>query len=263
MQANSRVVDSVSPVPGSVGAPFPQLVGEDLLALLNRHHNVVDMQVPIGTKIRMSNGDEFCYMQMTGGAAALGQLVAQMADTAAAGTDTVSSSADLLSIETITGLTAGAHYGDMVTVDDGTGEGQTRWITGSTAIKLNLDRPLLTALAVGTSDITIVRPYRVLLLPLAAEGSQRIPSAVAIGAVTQNYYGWFQTGGICQHVRVTATTVAVNDLLTGDVSGGAAGTAKTMSGIISYHLIFGRSLGAAANLVADTGTVPVSLGKLF
>ncbi len=259
--ANSRTVDGGGQVAGSVHTPFPDLAaGGDVLTLLNRHQDVETQEVPVGTKVRMSNGDEFVYLQMTGGAAVLGMLTGQAAIVAS---DAVSSSADLLRIEDIDGtplLAANDHVGDMAFIDDGLGQGQTRWIVAHGLEDATLDRVLLTALTVaGLSDLTVIRPYRAIINPLGAEGSQRIPRAVAIGAVADTNFGWFQCKGICQHVLITATTVAIGDNLTADVSAGTAGTAKTFSGTTSYDLIFGEALGAGAGLVANTDTIPVLL----
>lgn len=257
MQANSRAVEAVASAPGAFGAPFPDLPGESILELLNRHQNVETMEVPIGSKVRMANGDEFVYLQMTGGAAELGMLSGEAAIVAS---DDVSSSPDLQSILdiTTTPLTANAHIGDMAFIDNGLGEGQTRWIIGNGVNDIRLDRPLLTALTVaGVSDLTIIRPYRAIINPLAAIGSQPIPRAIAIGPITEDFYGWFQCKGVCQHAIISLTAVAIGDPLTSDVSSGTPGTCITHAGTTAYDLVFGNALGAGAGLVANTGTVPV------
>lgn len=261
MQANSRVTDAWVIPPAAVPGAFPSLVGESIQGLLNRYHNVSEMMLPIGTKVRMTNGDAFVYGQFTGGAAVLGQLVHPMADTS---DNTVSSSADLQSIETVTGLTANAHVCDLAWIDDGTGEGQMRWIIGNTTTAIRLDRPLTTALAVANSAVTIIRPYRFKVMALNTDGTQGLPSAVAVGAVTQNYYGWFQCDGIAA-ILSTATTIGAGAYVTGDDS--AAGTAGCMKEMATgfENLVFGYTLGDSTAVTANTTTVPVRIisGKML
>jgi hypothetical protein len=190
----------------------------------NRHHNIAagaaiaaQEALYLGTTFECEDGRKFRYVQMTGGAAALGLCVMRNADVAE---DTVSSSSDLLKIETggvDTTWVAGAFAGDWVQVDDGTGKGQCRRILMNDTTTLHLDRPLTTALAIGTSDITIIRPYHVRITATAPlDIVQGIASVLnpnagtgpGTNAIDEDSFGWIQVSGFCEHIIMHTAAAA-------------------------------------------------------
>ena len=228
----------------------------------DRHHNLAgttaatddpsrNYPLLLGARRETPDGRMWVYVQMTGAAAVLGSV---LASNAVVGEDTVSSSSDLLIIETggvDTTWVAGAFAGDYVYVDAGTGEGQCRRILQNTATALHLDRPLATALAVADSDITIMRPFHVRKVPA---GITEVVAGVALAAITENYYGWMQVRGFCEHVLADDTaTVAGGDLVADD---GVAGTCTDVGTGAAHpdQYVFGTAY--AAN-VSDT--IPADL----
>ena len=204
----------------------------------------------LGSLAGTEDGKVFQYVQMTGGAAALGTVLERAA---VVEEETVSSSADLMKIETggvTTTWVAGAFIGDYVWVDAGTGAGQTRRIVDNTTVALTLDRPLATALAVADSDIWIIRPFRV----IAATAAILTPVAgVSVGVITEDYFGWAQVGGICEHVLIDNATATVGSQLV--VDDGVAGKAQAITDVtLAVQNVFGIALATAAST-----TIPVKL----
>jgi len=119
---------------------------------------------------------------------------------AVASKDTVSSSADaqgriVYITEASAGWTAGAYAGGWVVVDDGTGVGQLAKIIDNTADTLILDPAyaLSTALAVATSDITIMTPFLVDKAAITSKVQQS--TGIAQVAFSAGDYGWLLTKG--------------------------------------------------------------------
>lgn len=250
MKYNSRKTDARLPVHGYAGLPVH--FGGDIIDVgQNEWQNIVGTEAnrpQIGTKVCYNDGREFVYVQMTGGAAALGTVLEQAAVVAE---DTVSSSSDLLRIENMTGLTAGAHVGDFAYIDEGTGEGQCRRIVANGTTWLELDRPLVTALAIADSDVTIIRPFRV----IAATAAVTTPVAgVSVGVITQNYYGWMQTKGICEHVLVDDTATVAGQYMV--VDDAAAGKGRGIGATVDVEDQRFFAIALAANV---STTVPATL----
>lgn len=255
MKYNSRKSDPRLPVHGFAG--LPSFMDEDIVDISNnRYQNVAEAnrQLPVGTRIDYNDGRSFVYVQMLGAAAALGTVLMR-ADAVAQ--DTVSSSTDLLRIETITGLTAGAHVGDYAYIDEGTGEGQCRKIVNNGTTWLELDRPLVTALAVADSDVTILRPYRVKKVVVeAANTSLSFVSGVSVGVITENYYGWIQVKGFCEHILVDDGGSTVDMALVADDA--TAGTAL----VVGANMTVEETIPFATALVTNVSTtVPGFLGN--
>ena len=112
----------------------------------------------LGSLCGTEDGRVFQYIQMTGGAAALGTVLEKAADVAV---DTVSSGADLLSISIFPGRFQEFQDNDTDTV--------------------YLDRVLTTALDVTDCDLTIIRPFRVIA---ATAAITTLVAGVSIGVLT-------------------------------------------------------------------------------
>jgi len=171
---------------------------------------------------------------------------------AVASADTVSCSADaqgryVYITEASAGWTAGAYAGGWVVVDDGTGVGQLAKIIDNTADTLILDPAyaLSTALAVATSDITIMTPF---LVDKAAVTS-KIQQATGIAQVafTAGDYGWLLTKGDGSVLAGEALTVGCG-FVTGDDTTGQVVKATTAKGPYDeQNLGYCRVANAAAD----------------
>ena len=76
MQHNSRGVEALHTNHGYAGVA--QWMGEDIIDITNNRWQNVDGTgdlLNLGTVIHYSNGQKFVYVQMTGGAAALGTVL--------------------------------------------------------------------------------------------------------------------------------------------------------------------------------------------
>jgi hypothetical protein len=110
------------------------------------------------------------------------------------------------------GSSKDAAYPDAyVTIDAGTGAGQTRKIVhnrGSTDY-LTVDRNWSTALDT-TSDYVVYSPTYVSLLDTDdISEDAAFAMGVAISAISANEWGWFQVKGFCPLVRAVGTTDAI------------------------------------------------------
>ena len=195
----------------------------------SRHHNVAagaaiaaEEHLYLGARYETPDGRVFRYVQMTGGAAALGTVLERAANVAV---DTVSSGSDLLTItEASAGWTAGAYAGDYAYIDESAAaaeEGQCRRILQNTTDTLYLDRPLTTALDVTDCDLTIIRPFR--MIAATAAITTPVSGVSALGVITENYYGWIQVRGFCEHILIDdEASIAGGDLVVDDAVAGSA-----------------------------------------
>ena len=76
-----------------------------------------------------------------------------------------------------------------------------------------------------------------------SDGSQAAFAGVAIGALTDTYYGWIQCGGFCSNITTDGGVAAGDPLIPDTVDG----TADTMAAG-EEHYVFGYALAA------DSGT---------
>ncbi len=206
----------------------------------HRHHNIAagaaiaaEEPLLLGSTYTTSDGRVFRYVQQLVAAALLGSVLERAANTAV---DTVSSGDDLLTItQPSAGWTVGEFAGDYAYIDEGavaTEEGQCRRILGNTADTLHIDRPLLIALDITDSDLTIIRPFRTILAtvgittPVSGVASVLNPAAGAgpgTSAIDINSYGWIQVRGFCEHILIHDTaSVAGGDLVVDDGTAGYA-----------------------------------------
>jgi len=158
-----------------------------------------NLPIPLGYPFMTPDGRKFRYMQMTGGALAEGQSVTPAAGV---GVDVVDSDSTgkIVTKTAGFGATINLYKGYNMTVDDGTGAGQTRRVVGSDPNNLYLERALTTALTTaGTSDVTLWNPFIVIITPITTKTTRVI--GVGISTLTEDFFGFVQVGGFCeQHV---------------------------------------------------------------
>ncbi len=122
-------------------------------------------------------------------------------------------------IEAAAGWTPGAYAGWMGVVDDGTGAGQTFEVDNNDATTLYLKEPLVTALSVADSDITIFTRHTL----VGSTNTTKInPFAITPRAITSGHYFWAQTEGV-GIVLVSADTSAKQRFLVGSSTDAAKG----------------------------------------
>ena len=230
----------------------------------NRHHNLAgttaatddpsrNYPLMLGTRFETEDGRVFRYVQMTGGAAALGTVLERAG---AVAVDTVSSGSDLLTItKASAGWTAGAYAGDYAYIDESAApaeEGQCRRILQNTTDTLYLDRPLTTALDVTDCDLTIIRPYR--MIAATAAVTTPVSGVSAVGAITENYYGWIQVRGFCEHILLDDTASVAGQYLV--VDDATAGTARGIGATVDVEDQRFFGLAGMANV---SNTIPGDL----
>jgi hypothetical protein len=236
---------NVSSNPRLVGHS-PQVGSVDLSA------NESVQSAPLGSIVFDEYGSEYRYVQNGEASTAFARGKVAMQE-AATDVDTVSSSTDLLSI-TNSGSTwtAGQFSGFQVYVNDGTGEGQLRYIIGNSADTLFLQLALTTALAVADSDILIFNPF---VVNLATASGQTVPMGVAIGAITAGYFGWLQITGVAEVLVGAGVAVANLAVKMGDDTAGQVAVIANGDDLYDVNP-FGYAL--AANTNADKGA-PVKI----
>lgn len=209
MSYDSRAVDAVQPYQA-----WPKdLDGERIWE--HRLHNIAAPTDPTdhvrmlaGKILETWDGRMFRYVQMTGGDASLGMILEAAADVVVANDIQVATSTASL-LTTLQAWTAGDFDGDWVYVHGGVGAGQTRRILKNNVTQLHLDRPLTTVLD-ATSDITIIRPFKV----AASAGNlvDRIMGVAAVinessddtNAIDEDSFGFVQVEGFCEAVTMEA-----------------------------------------------------------
>ena len=160
----------------------------------------------------LGDGRKFRYVQMTGGAIAQGQLVIQKAVTAI--TNLTSANGVGVDGSTVTiitdadaSFTTGAHIGSYFRVDTGmTGSEEAIKITGNTATTLTLEKQIGTALASGGTDDGEIVPISDRVIISAVDDASQIVRGVAIGTITEDYYGWVQVSGPSNVLATSALT---------------------------------------------------------
>jgi len=122
------------------------------------------------------------------------------------------------------GLTANQYSGFKMLVDDSTDtteEGQYATVVGNSADHLFLDRALTTTLNAADADITLFNQYHV---APATASTEVIPVGVAPITVTDEYYFWMQTEGVCWLPEGGGTQTANLNIVSGDDLSGGGGT---------------------------------------
>ena len=190
-------------------------------------------QEALGGLRELADGRRYRYVQMTGSAAALGQVlmpatkVAVTNATSADGTGPDGATTTIIT-DSDASWTSDAYKGWYYqTATSMTGSTEPIKIVGNTATTLTLEKSITTALtSAGTDDGTLQAP-RAVVQKNSADDLTAVLCGVGIGTITENYYGWIQTRGY-------AAVISTAALVDGEVcsSGGAttAGQAVVRAG---------------------------------
>lgn len=200
------------------------------------------LPIELGTQFETFDGRVFKFVLNSGsGALAEGELVTF--DTPI-DTDTLSSSTDLYEVTNPgASMTINQYRGFYLTINDGTGEGQTRRIAGNDATTFFLEEPLTVALAVADSDGLVWHPYSV---EKTATGITVPVTGVSIGTIAAAQYGWIQCYGLCEQCFVEVPK-AQNGFLSN--SSATAGYAEEVGSgeTLDDAAVFGTAMVALAN----------------
>lgn len=139
-----------------------------------------------------------------------------------------------------TAVTANEYRGGYLVINAGTGVGYTYRIAShpaadaSTAVVLTLEDPIAVATAVADSKGSLAyHPYEGVI----ASVDTSKPIGVANYVIPANYYGWFQTAGVCAGLNKSNT--AVNLGLASSATSGAFQTVAATTTQIASALIAG------------------------
>ena len=209
-------------------------------------------QTAPGQVAQTPDGASWIYVK-AGGAFSAGNVVIPSTEVQV---ETVSSSTDnqgriVYITEASAGWTVGAYAGAYGIVDDGTGVGQVFKVMDNTTDTLILfpSYALTTALAVGSSDITLTFPNKVIIAAITDKAQQ----ATGIAQVTfaSGDYGWVLKQGTG---RVVAGEVLTADLsfVTGDDTAGQVLKGTTAKGAFDEQYL---GYCRVANAGADQGTL--------
>ena len=199
-------------------------------------------QETIGAIRKLEDGRTYRYVKMTGQAITAGLLVKPAAVVSI--TNLTSDTAKKVITDSDAAWTANAYVGYYFKVlVSMTGSEEAIKIVANTVNTLTLERALTTGLtALGTDDAEIIAPPGVVVIAAISDQSQPV-SGVAIGAITQNYYGWVQIKGFGNVVGTNLTETqpitpggatagyaldgaAATDVVVGTVIAGSSGTGK-------------------------------------
>lgn len=129
-----------------------------------------------------------------------------------------------------TGVDANEYDEGFLCVIDDTGEGYSYPIerhdtssSGSENINVYIKQPGLRAATTTSTTVTLVsNPYKNVLI---SDGTQTdLPVGVTVKALTANYYGWVQTGGIASVLTDNNGSTAGTPVTIGDTNSGAVET---------------------------------------
>ncbi len=214
--------------------------------------NDVAAQLDIGTIRRLTDGRSFRYVQMTGGALALGKGAVPAAVvtisnlTSASGVGPDGATTTIITDSDAT-WTADAYVGYYFKVDTSmTGSEEAIKIVGNTATTLTLEKSIATALAAGgTDDGEIVPPLGVVVIS-AIDTADQVCSGFGIGTITQNYFGWIQIKGYGNVLPTSALTEGQNFTLGGATTTGSVkvGAAVTDGSVVGTVIAAGTSTAA-------------------
>jgi len=233
-----------------------------------KHHNTSDCRFQLGA-LAEDSGHLYMYVQADAAISANNIVAMQEARTSFDNITSFDNTSDraIEKYPSITdsglSLTVGAHVGDFVYIDAGTGAGQMKRIVKNSATQI-----WFAALHPGflesnegdtfatdpdtTSDITIISPFHVIKAPATTLTTPVI--GVAPLAFTTKYYGWICVRGVCLAGSGTtaAALVAGVYVTPGDNTAGQCTGLANGETIDDVH-IFGTALHAAA----DDQTAPI------
>ena len=200
-----------------------------------------DQKHPLGTKGITLDGRIFRYGQANGSCAVgkictVADLVANHEDRAC-NTFAIGDTSVTVTLGA-TAVTENYYAEGYLVVNDDTGEGTAYPIesnpasSGSEDITVYLKQPIHTAAGADTTVTLVANPWRDVATS-AGDSKVDIGAGVPLITVTDNYYAWFQTGGMCPvlsnaTVPVAGQPVCVADTTAGSVEPRAAATDGTV-----------------------------------
>ena len=165
-------------------------------------------QMFLGTKAVTRDGRVYRYAKAGASALTVGTMNQQSATVANHTNQAVAVAAAVGATEVSVTLGATAATKDQyaegyLLINDAAGEGIVYNVSGHAAIGsagtgvINLAEPIKVALTTASEYTLIANPFKdVVIVPQAATSSGN-PAGVANVAVTEAYFGWLQTGGVC------------------------------------------------------------------
>jgi len=150
-----------------------------------------------------------------------------------------------------TAVTANMYTNGYVVVNDDTGQGTSYGIEGHTTVSAAggditvylKDRIRITAIA-GTTVTLVRNPYRDVITG-PGDATLDIFTGVPILTISDGYYGWTQTGGICSVLSDATVPVALRGVI---ISNGVAGSVEVVTAIATETVI-----GQALNMTYVDG----------
>lgn len=146
----------------------------------------------------------------------------------------------------------------FVSIDAGATTGQTRAIFRNTANILTLDRNWTTALTTSSDYVTYDVNYVSLADTDDGSADSNAVAGVAISAIADEQWGWFQVKGFCPLIRFIGTSDAAvrGELITASATAGAAKGCNATLAVIDVQHAFGIAMHAFAT--ADTAGIGVA-----
>jgi hypothetical protein len=144
-------------------------------------------------------------------------------------------------------ITQDAYADGFLTINDATGEGITYAVRGNSAtsgaaeLTADLDEPLATALTIDVSEATLTKnPWDEVVISVVDQADMVV--GVANVSITNAYYGWVQTRGVCAVLADEAIT-----------AGQAVTTGTGVAGAVEAADLIGEpQVGVAIVAAVDT-----------
>lgn len=200
---------------------------------------------------------KFRYMKVEE-AFAIGQI-ARIADAlddadvdAAASDATMTGTGDFTANE----FSDGTFPSAFVTINAGASTGQTRAIWRNTANVLTVDRAWTTALTTTSDFVTYDINYVSLADTDDGSADSNVIAGVAISAITDEQWGWFQVKGFCPLIRAIGSSDAFvrGEPITASATAGACKGQNATLAVIDVNQAFGIALHPYAEAdAAGTG----------
>jgi hypothetical protein len=195
-------------------------------------------QETIGAIRRLEDGRVFRYVKMTGQAITAGLLVKPAAVISI--TNLTSDTTKKVITDSDASWTPNAYVGYYFKVlVSMTGSEEAIKIVANTVNTLTLERALTTGLtSAGTDDAEIIAPPGAVIIAAASDQSQPV-SGVAIGPITENYYGWVQIKGF-------GNVIGTNLTETQPVTPGGATAGYALDGAAATDVVVGICIAGSS-----------------
>lgn len=191
--------------------------------------------LPIGTYAETADGRGYRYALAGGTTLSPGKLGVAATVNADATNKTVAASvavgATSVVIDAGGAIAAGVYDDGYLTINDATGEGISYHVkshgvlSGAGELTVNLSEPVKVALTVDVSEASLTQnPWSGVVISVADQAD--MPVGVPNVSITNAYYGWVQTRGVCA-VLADETVTAGAAVVTGSSTVGAVETMDT------------------------------------